>query len=193
MELSERSSAQDRLLASALRAYEHGRARWALAVARPLLALPLGSWLLSGHAILMCVIGGLLFATATVLLWRGQGWSRGVGLGVAAGLVPMVLAHASGFSGHVCTGTICMSVCLAVSLTGGIAAGLIITSAVRRLLLSAQALLAAIGVAFLTGALGCACIGVSGILGLAGGLGASVAGARLFTGGRGSQATGGKR
>ncbi len=178
--MSEPTHPEDRALASALRAYERGRVRWALAAALPLLILPLGSWLLSGRPLLMCVIGALLFATAALLLWRGQGWARGLGLGVAAGLIPFILGHGTRFSGHVCTGALCMSICFAASLVGGVAAGIIVTSVVRRASLTTQALAGATGVAFLTGALGCGCVGVSAILGLAAGLGATVAAGRLL-------------
>src|SRR5512147_2915525 len=180
MGLTDHDTAGDPVLASALRAYERGRLRWALAAALPLLVLPVGSWLLSGRPILMCVIGALLFATAALLLWRGQGWARGLGLGVAAGLIPFILGHGTRMGGHVCTGALCMSICVGASVTGGVAAGLVVTSVVRRASLSVQALASATGVAFLTGALGCGCVGVSAVMGLAVGLGATVAGARLL-------------
>jgi hypothetical protein len=180
MGLTEHDAPGNPVLASALRAYERGRLRWALAAALPLFVLPLGSWLLSGRPILMCVIGALLFTTAVLLLWRGQGWARGLGVGLAAGLIPFILGHGTRMGGHVCTGALCMSICVGASLVGGIAAGLVVTSVVRRASLSAQALAAATGVAFLTGALGCGCVGVSAVLGLATGLGATVAAARLF-------------
>ncbi len=181
MELSEPSRAEERLLGSALRAYERGRARWAMAVAVPFLVLPLGSWLLGGPPVLMCVLGGALFATAAVLLWRGQGWARGVGLGVAAGLIPFGLAHAARFSGHLCTESMCYSICLAASLIGGVAAGVVVTSAVRRASWSRPALAAAAGVAFLTGAHGCGCVGAWGVAALATGLGGGIAAAWLVT------------
>jgi hypothetical protein len=181
MELNETSPTEHRLLASALRAYEQGRARWALAVATPLLLLPLSSWLLGGHPMLMCVLGGALFASAAVLLWRGQGWGRGLGLGVAAGLIPFGLAHSARFSGHLCTESTCYSICLAAALVGGVAAGVVVTSAAHRVSRSRPALAAAIGVAFLTGALGCGCVGTWGVAALAVGLGAAVTSASLVT------------
>jgi hypothetical protein len=181
MELSESSRTEDRVLASALRAYERARARWALAIAAPFLVLPLGSWLLGGHPVLMCVLGGALFASAAVLLWRGQGWARGLGLGVAAGLIPFGLAHSARFSGYLCTESTCYSICLAAALVGGVAAGVVVTSAVRRGSRSRPVLSAAVGVAFLTGALGCGCVGGWAVAALAVGLGAAVTATRLVT------------
>src|SRR5574338_575866 len=139
MDVNEASRREQRVLASALRAYERGRARWALGVAVPLLVLPLSSWLLGGHPVLMCLLGAALFAAAALLLWRGQGWARGVGLGVVAGLLPFGLAHASRLSGHVCTEAICFSICLGASVLGGIAAGIVVSSATRRRAHPAQA------------------------------------------------------
>lgn len=181
MGLSESSWTEDRLLASALRAYERGRARWALAVAVPFLLLPLASWVLGGHLALMCTLGGALFASAAVLLWRGQGWGRALGLGLAAGLIPFGLSHAARFSGHICTESMCYSICLAACLIGGVGAGVVVVSAIRRASRSSSALAAATGVAFLTGALGCGCVGAWGVAALATGLGASIAASRLIT------------
>jgi hypothetical protein len=181
MELSEPSRAEDRVLTSALRAYERGRARWALGMAVPVLVLPLASWLLGGHPVLMCVLGSALFASAAVLLWRGQAWARGVGLGLAAGLIPFGLVHVARCSSYVCTELMCFSICLAACVIGGVAAGVIVTSAVRRASWSMPVLAATTGVAFLTGALGCGCVGRWGLVALAGGLGASIVAGLLLS------------
>jgi hypothetical protein len=180
MEMSEPSRAEDRLLASALRAYERGRARWALGMAVPVLVLPLASWLLGGHPVLMCVLGGALFAIAALLLWRGEAWGRGVGLGLAAGLIPFGLVHVARCSSYICTESMCFSICLAACVIGGVAAGVIVTSAVRRTSWSMPVLAATTGVAFLTGALGCGCVGKWGLVALAAGLGASIVGGQLL-------------
>ncbi len=181
MPLSESSRAEDRVLATALRAYERGRARWALWMAGPVLVLPLASWSLGGHPVLMCALGAALFATAALLLWRGQAWARGVGLGLAAGLIPFGLVHLARCSSYVCTEPMCYAICLAASALGGVAAGVVVTSAVRRASGSRLVLATATGVAFLTGALGCGCVGAWGVVALAAGLGASIGAGLLLS------------
>jgi hypothetical protein len=57
----------------------------------------------------------------------------------------------------------------------------VVTSSASRDSRSRPALAAAIGVAFLIGALGCGCVGAWGVAALVIGLGASVAAARLVT------------
>jgi hypothetical protein len=61
-----------------------------------------------------------------------------------------------------------------------VAAGVIVTSAVRRTSWSMPVLAATTGVAFLTGALGCGCVGKWGLVALAAGLGASIVGGQLL-------------
>jgi hypothetical protein len=179
MPLSENAPAEDRVLAMALRAYERSRARWALGMAGPVLVLPLASWFLGGHLVLMCALGAALFASAALLLWRGQAWARGAGLGLAAGLIPFGLVHLARCSRYVCTESLCYSICLAACAIGGLAAGVVVTSGVRRAPGSISALATATGVAFLTGALGGGCVGAWGVVALAAGLGASIAVAQL--------------
>jgi hypothetical protein len=186
MEMSEPSQTQDRLLGSALRAYERGRARWALGMAAPVLLLPLASWLLGGHLVLMCALGGALFAGAALLLWRGQAWARGVGLGLAAGLIPFGLVHLARCSRYVCTESMCFSICVAASVIGGAVSGVVVGTAVRRASWSIPILAAGTGGAFLTGALGCAGVGGWGLVALAAGFGVSIAVARLLPHSRGN-------
>ena len=116
------------LLERARRAYEMGRLgaalRWSL------LLLPA-----VGIALVCCHNPGptLVSGAGLVLLvafcqWRGQGYRRGVGPGLVAGFVPLLLPILAQATGHVCGSGGCLlfpTVCGVGGLLGGITLGVL--------------------------------------------------------------------
>jgi hypothetical protein len=112
----------------ARRAYEMGRLGAALR--RSLLLLPV-----VGLALLGCarsaptlVTGAGLILLVTFCLWRGQDFRRGVGPGLVAGCVPLLLPILAQATGHLCVSGQCLlfpAVCGVGGLLGGIALGVI--------------------------------------------------------------------
>jgi hypothetical protein len=114
------------LSARARRAYEMGRLGAALR--RSLLLLPA-----VGMAFLCCarpgptvLCGAALVLLVTFCLWRGQDYGRGVGPGLVAGFVPLLLPILVQATGHLCTSGRCLlfpTVCGVGGLLGGITLG----------------------------------------------------------------------
>ena len=161
-------------------AYEWGRFKRACFDASPLLILPVVSWVLTGKLASMVGLGSALVICAIVFLWRGQGFGRSVPIGLRFGLIPLGLAHLTRVYGHVCTPSGCTSLCIPACTAGGIIAGALVAHAARKSISPKLTLFAASGVAFLTGALGCACVGFGGVLGLFGGLTVTLIADRLY-------------
>jgi hypothetical protein len=161
--------ADDQVFASATRAYERGRTRWALWAAAPLTVLPLISYLVGQRPVSSLAIGIVLVATGAVLLWRGGALTQGLSSGVRAGLVPLALAHAANLYGHICTPAGCTSLCVPACALGGVAAGLLVARAVARSRNELPVLASGAAIAVMVGALGCACIGFSGMAGMVAG------------------------
>jgi hypothetical protein len=164
------STPEARLAARARRAYERGRLRSAALRALPL--VPLVGLATAGCAapqeVLLC--GAVLLAAVTGLLWRGEEYGAGVGPGVAAGLLPLLLPVATRLTGHPCSAAACYVlpvVCALGGLAGGILLGLVAPSprAGRRV-----AFVAACAVAALTGAVGCLMYGLVGLVVMGAGL-----------------------
>jgi len=121
---------------------------------------------------LVLVALGALFTTqpgGVLLLWYGQEPRRAVLPGVLAGIVPLTFALCAKQMGHVCMGEACALVCLPACALGGSVAGLIVSVIGQRRRRGAGFWLGAAGLAFATGAMGCACVGVSGLIGLGAG------------------------
>jgi len=161
-------------------AYEWGRARWAVASALPLAAVPLASFAVDHRLVSSVVLGVPLLAVGIGLLWRGQAFGRGLGLGVKAGFVPLVMGHAANLYGHVCTASGCTSLCLPACVLGGSAAGLIVAIASTRSQRGWHFMGSGAATATLIGAFGCSCVGFGGIAGLVAGMGLSLTAARLW-------------
>jgi hypothetical protein len=146
------------------RRYEWSRFWRALLGFAPACALILIAAYLSPRSISVLLFGAVLFGNGVLLLWYGQGLQRAVLPGVLAGLIPLTSALCANHFGHVCTGGGCMSLCLPACILGGVSAGAVLGYWARRR--SWGFLLAASGVALLTGAMGCGCIGYAGVFGL---------------------------
>jgi hypothetical protein len=146
-------------------AYEFSRLRYAI-----LGVVPVGVILALAACLTHRLTATLWFGAAAILvgavmLWYGRDPQKAVLPGVAAGLVPLVLALcASHF--HACGATGCSSLCVPACTLGGIVAGLTIASIGNRRHTGPLFWLCASALALLTGAMGCTCIGYSGVLGL---------------------------
>jgi hypothetical protein len=129
-----------------------------------------------GHRIgYTLAFGSALFGFGVVLIWYGRDMKWAVLPGVLAGLVPLVFALCAKHIGHACTGDGCMVLCVPACMAGGFLAGIAVDLACLRRGWGLGFWLAASGLCFLTGAMGCACAGVLGIAGLAFGYVASAA------------------
>ncbi len=166
------------LFSRASSAYERGRVRWAALSALPLAIVPIASFFV-GHRLGSSVgLGVALLVGATVMLWRGQSYARGLTLGLKAGFIPLVLSHGANLYGHLCTASGCTSLCVPACIAGGLVAGLWIALSAARA--PWQVLASAASVALLVGSFGCACIGFGGLAGMTLGLAASMSVTRAF-------------
>jgi hypothetical protein len=161
------------LLAAARRSYELGRLRRAgrrSAVAAAVAALPLHHCAQAGRAG-EALVGIAALATLVALFaWRGQGYGRGVGPGLVAGVGPLLLPMLASWTGLLCSTTIC-GVLPAASVLGGLAGGLALAGsafgAERR---GASYWFAAAAIAASLGVVGCLHVGLAGLGGMAAGL-----------------------
>jgi hypothetical protein len=153
-------------LARARRAYEVARMRRGLLDALPLLGVSFVAAVIGYRAEATLVLGSLLYASATVFLWRGRELGAAVLPGTIAGGIPLVFAICAKAYGHVCTGEACVSFCVPACITGGLLAGFSVTSMATRRSARASFSMAACFLALMTGALGCSCVGFGGVLGL---------------------------
>jgi hypothetical protein len=152
------------------RAYERGRVVHALRVTTPLLALGAFALLLDRRPGVMLSLGGLLFVTEALFVWRGQQFGRGALAGLAGGAIPLAFGLCMQVYGRLCGGLPMMASCTAVCGAGGLLAGLWIAWVARKQPSPLSFVLAAGASALLLGSLGCACAGAGGFAGLLGGL-----------------------
>lgn len=151
-------------------AYERGRVARGVHVAVPLALVVVLALVLGADRAWALRLGALLVLFGAVFAWRGRMLERAVLPGVAAGLVPLAAACAAQSMGHVCVGDGCTSLCLPACIAGGLVAGALVGRFARTQSSPWQAVLAAGGLAWFTGAMGCACVGAGGVVGLLGGL-----------------------
>lgn len=164
-------------------AYEAGRLWRAALAAAPILVLAACAGQVGGRTSGALSLGVAVYLVGSLFLWRGQDAGRAVLPGILAGVVPLSFALGARALGHVCTGEVCVSLCVPACASGGVLAGLMITWFARRTSAEARSWVCAGSLALLTGALGCSCAGFGGILGLVGGLavtGAPIAARRLL-------------
>ncbi len=158
------------VLANAMRSYESSRARAALFVALPVVALVCVACGCGTRPLTAALVGSVLVGAAWLFRWRGQALGRAVLPGIVAGIAPFALALGAKAYGHVCTGTSCVSLCIPACTLGGAVAGFYIARTARRQSSPFVFLLGASGLATLVGCLGCSCVGLGGVAGLAAGL-----------------------
>ncbi len=118
--------------------------------------------------------GALLVAGSGVALWRGETFGRSVLPGFALGVIPFALALAARATGHICTGSACVSWCIPACTAGGLLAGVGLFAVGRRSKHPWIFWGVGASLALLTGSLGCSCVGAGGVVGLAVGLGVSL-------------------
>jgi hypothetical protein len=174
------ASDEQALLGRAVGAYEASRGRFAALVALPVALVPLTSFLLGTPGPAAVVWGTALVASLALLQWRGGALAGGGAAGLEVGLVPLLFAHAAKSFGHVCTPTGCTTLCVPACATGGVVAGVALEWLARRSPRPGLTRGLGLGVAFLTGALGCSCVGASGVLALALALPGALAAAQLL-------------
>jgi len=104
-------------------------------------------------------------AAGAAMLWYGRDPQKAVLPGIAAGLVPLVLALCANQM-HVCGPDGCSSLCVPACTLGGVVAGLAVAAVGNQRRAGIWFWFSASSLALLTGAMGCACIGYSGIVGL---------------------------
>ena len=107
------------------------------------------------------------------MLWYGRDPQRAVLPGIAAGLVPLVLALCAN-NMHSCGPEVCASMCVPACTLGGVVAGLAVASVGNQRRAGVRFWLSASALALLTGSMGCACIGFAGVMGLGIGFAAGV-------------------
>jgi hypothetical protein len=154
--------------------YELGRLRRALLGFAPVLVLVALAAVFSKEPSSTVAIGVGVFAVGAVFLWYGRDVRRAVLPGVAAGVVPLVLALCASHVGHACTGDRCMALCVPACATGGVLAGVVVATLAIRRRSGLGFGLGASGVALLTGAMGCAYAGYAGVAGMVLGFGAGL-------------------
>lgn len=150
----------------ARRAYEWGRLRWSLRLV-PWVAAAFAAAAWAGRPLDLCgALAGAVLALAVGLSFAGGEPGRAVRPGLLAGSFALALPLLVRVVGHACASDACMSLCLpSCVLGGGLGGGFLALRAAReergRVFLAA-----AIGIAGLTGALGCTLAGVSGVIGM---------------------------
>ena len=165
----------DDLRARALRSYERGQLRAALA---------LSAWIvpLSALATQCCqrrpevaAIGVASFALCTYLAWRGGVMRVAVGAGLKCGAVAMAMPLLVTLAGVTCSPEHVDPRVIVFCVAGGLAAGAAVAWRARGLAeRQGTFLVVACGIALLLGSMGCMIAGLGGVLGmLAGGVLAS--------------------
>lgn len=147
-------------------AYELGRARRALLGVAPVLVIVSLAMCFAQRPTSTLWFGITTIALGAVMLWYGRDPQRAVLPGIAAGLVPLVLALCANQVHH-CGPDGCSSLCLPACAVGGVVAGLAVASVGNQRRAGLWFWLPASGLALVTGAMGCSCIGYSGVVGLA--------------------------
>ena len=162
----------------ARRAYELGRARWALKAALPVLAA-FAAAMACGRPFGLCsTLGAAALSVAVALSFVGGEAGRAVRPGLVAGSFALVLPLAVRTFGHVCASDVCMSLCLPSCIAGGSLAGGFLALRAAREESGRVFIAGGVVIAGLVGALGCTLAGAGGVLGMI--AGALVAGAPVL-------------
>jgi hypothetical protein len=154
-------------------AYELGRLQRAVLGVAPLFVVIAAAASFAHRPASALAFGCAAALAGLVMLWYGRDAQRAVLPGVAAGLVPLVLALCANRM-HLCGPDGCTSLCLPACALGGVVAGLTVAGVGNQRRAGVEFWLCASSLALLTGAMGCACIGYSGLIGLGLGFGAGV-------------------
>jgi len=146
--------------------YEWARAKRALLGLVPVVLITATAARLGDRAVLVVLLGSVVFVWGVFLIWYGQEPRRAVLPAVAAGLLPLTFALCANLVEHGCAGTACFHLCVPACAIGGVVAGLTVAAVGHRRRHGLVFWLSASGIALLTGAMGCACVGYSGMVGM---------------------------
>src|SRR6266851_2169855 len=156
---------EELLMAQAQRSYELGRLHrtvkdsWAVA-----LVVTVG---LLRHSDFLLTAAAVLFIATTLFSWRGEGWSRSIWPGFAAGAFPLVVPSLAPAKSVCWIAGSCWPVCSLLCPLSGLLAGLALGAlASRQDMAKLPMLVGSTLVAALTGAIGCALAGAMGIAGM---------------------------
>lgn len=173
MDSTELAQLQRRVQRRARISYELSRLRRALFGVSPLVLVVAVAACLTHRPLSTLWFGVATAVVGAGMLWYGRDPQRAVLPGIAAGLVPLVLALCAN-SMHSCGPEGCSSWCVPACTVGGIVAGLAVASVGNQRRAGVWFWLSACSIALLTGSMGCACIGYSGVVGLGLGIAAGV-------------------
>lgn len=163
--------------ASGMQAAASRRARWAYELARlraalwgvvPLVVVAAAAATLSHRTGAALGFGAVAVLVAGIMLWYGRAPQRAVLPGLAAGVVPLVLALCANHA-HACGAELCATMCVPACTVGGVIAGAAVAIVALRRRASAGFWGSAAAVAVAVGAMGCSCVGRSGVFGLVAG------------------------
>lgn len=146
-------------------AYELGRLRRGLLGMAPVILIVAVAACVTHRPVPTIWLGVVTIVVGATMLWYGREPQRAVLPGIAAGLVPLVLAICANHV-HACGTDGCSSLCVPACALGGVVAGLAVASVGNQRRAGGRFWLSASALALLTGAMGCACVGYSGIVGL---------------------------
>ncbi|MBK9258218.1 MAG: hypothetical protein IPM54_00090 [Polyangiaceae bacterium] len=154
--------------ARAQRVYELGRLRFALKVLVYVVPMVLlAAWSNATPTAWNVAIGVALGVLTVGLLWRGEAHGRAVSTGLVSGAIPLLVPLIMQATGHCCIAGACSTLCLPLCTGAGIAAGIMVgMRAASERQAPGRFALSAIGVAALTGALGCTGMGLAAVAGM---------------------------
>jgi len=117
--------------------------------------------------LLTAAAAAVLFIATTLFSWRGEGWSRAIWPGFAAGAFPLVVPSLAPAKSVCWIAGSCWPVCSLLCPLSGLLAGLALGAlASRQDMAKLPMLVGSTLVAALTGAIGCALAGAMGIAGM---------------------------
>lgn len=154
-------------------AYEVGRLRLAVLGILPAVVIVAVTASVTHRPMSALWIGVALVTIGATMLWYGREPQRAVLPGIAAGLVPLVLALCANHI-NACDIGGCSTLCVPACALGGVVAGFAVASVGNQRRAGPLFWLSASGLALLTGAMGCSCVGYSGMAGMVVGVGAGM-------------------
>jgi hypothetical protein len=158
---------EERLMAHSQRSYELGRLRRTVKDSWVVALIVTVGFLRHSDVLLTAVAAALLFIATTFFSWRGEGWSRAIWPGFAAGAVPLVVPSLAPAKSVCWIAGSCWPVCSLLCPLSGLVAGLALGALASRQDGGKLAMLVgSTFVAGLTGAIGCALAGAMGIAGM---------------------------
>jgi hypothetical protein len=154
------------LMARARRAYELGRLRMAVSVSALVVPMAGLSLVCCNNTPATLAGAGLLAMLVAALVWRGEGFARGVKPGLLAGLPPLVMPVIIKLGVHPCFDGVCQlaqTACIAGGIAGGI---MLVAFDYQRRESRRTTVVCALLIAGVAGSLGCMIGGIAGLVGM---------------------------